>query len=57
MKPEIKKKKQDKHFSLNIYIILSNNLTKKFLKGFSQSSVLTRVFRDANKEQVALRSL
>ena len=33
MKPEIKKKK-DKHFSLNIYIILANNLTKKNFKRF-----------------------
>ena len=57
MKPKLqKKKKRDKHFSLNIYIILSNNLTQNCLKGFSQSSVFTRVFRDAHKEQVALRS-
>ena len=54
MKPEIKK---DNDFSLKIYIILSNNLTESFLKEFSQSSVFTRVFRDAHKEQVALRSL
>ena len=39
MKPKIKKK-QDKHFSLNIYIILSNDLTKIAFNGFSQSYVL-----------------